>query len=220
LASYDRSFHLVGNDPLGLIRRDRGRNADGLGRDMQWYVYLITIAASTFLWKVAVELIARPVQSVLRLRREALARMLSFRNMALPRPRETAITSREIREYDQAVRNVRSAERTFANLGARCLALSESEPTIRTLMALFGFDIVEAGHELINLSLIYATAGCDRDHHQIVAAFAATNAALAASRCHSHNSLIKIRLEPMYLGSVPRPRRIPPSRQRSASHAH
>ena len=190
---------------------------------MQWYVYLITIAASAFLWKVAVELIVRPVQSVFRLRREALARMLSFRNMTLPRPRETAITSREIREYDQAVRNVRSAQHTLADLGARCLALSESEPSIRTLMALFGFDIVQAGHELINLSLVYATAGCHREfHHQIGAAFAATNAALAASRCHSHNGLIKIRLEPMYLGNVRRPRRTyrPRGRQRSASHAH
>ncbi len=190
---------------------------------MQWYVYLTMMAATALLWKVADELVMRPIHAVLRLRREALARMLSLRSVSLPQPRETANTSREIRAYDQAVRDVRTAQYTFADLGARFLAFGENEPTICALMALIGFDIARAGHELIDLSQIYVNARCDSEfHHQIGDAFAATTAALTTSRCHTQNDMIKIRLEPMRLGNARRPRRLyrPPVRQRSASHAH
>lgn len=168
---------------------------------MLWYVYLITIPAAAFLTQVAVELVSRPIRTAFRLRHKALERMLAFRNMSLPRSRELAISSREIREYDQAVRNVREAQRTFGDLGAQLLALGESEPTIRFLMALFGLDIVLAGHELINLSEIYATAKTDSDEFRqaIEKALHASSTALAGSRRLSGNDLIKIRLEPMYL---------------------
>jgi hypothetical protein len=167
---------------------------------MQWYLYLITIAATVFLSKVAVELISRPIQTVLRLRRDALAPLLYCRNILPPPPRELAVTSQEIRGYDQAVRNLRNAQRIFADLGARFLALSESEPTVRTIMALFGLDLAAAGHELINLSQIYATTTGDSDQFRraIDQAIQAIQAALAVSRHHSHDALIKIRLEPMY----------------------
>src|SRR5579872_6872799 len=114
---------------------------------MQWCVYLITIPAIFFLGQVTLELIGRPIQTVLSLRRCALHRMLAFRNMQLPGPRELAVSSRQIREYDQAARNVRLAQRTFADLGAQLLAFSESEPTVRALMALCGLDTVLAGYE-------------------------------------------------------------------------
>lgn len=167
---------------------------------MLWYVYLIAIPAAAFLGQVAVEFVSRPIRTVFRLRRKALERMLAFRNISLPRSRDLAISSREIREYDQAVRNVRDAQRTFSDLGARLLALGESEPTIRILMALFGLDMVLAGHELIHLSEIYATAKTDSDdlRRAIEEAHDATGAALAATRRLSGNNLIKIRLEPMY----------------------
>jgi hypothetical protein len=176
---------------------------------MQWYLSLITIAATVFLSKVAVELIGRPIRAVFRLRRDALAPLLYCRNIAPPRPREFAITSREIRGYDQAVRNLRNAERIFADLGARFLALGESEPTVRTMMGLFGLDIVAAGHELINLSQVYATATTDGDDFRrtIDDAIRAIHAALAVSRSHSHDALIKIRLEPMYPRAAIYPRR-------------
>src|SRR5579864_3329053 len=148
---------------------------------MQWCVYLMTIPAVYFLGQVTLELIGRPIQTILRLRRRALERMLAFRNMQLPGPRELAVSSRQIREYDQAARNVRQAQRTLADLGSQLLAFSESEPTIRVLMALCGLDPVLAGHELINLAEVYAAAKPDSDEfrHAIEKARQATLTALA-----------------------------------------
>lgn len=175
---------------------------------MQWYVDLMTLAAAAFLWKVAAELIGRPLTSVFRLRRESQARLLSCCKLSLPRPRELAISSQAIRDYDRAMRDVRNAERVFADLGARFLALSESEPAIRSLMALFGFDTVLAGHELINLSQVYASARSDSGEfrREIEQAIEAASLALVVSRCHSHDELTKIRLEPMYLRNAAYPR--------------
>jgi hypothetical protein len=172
---------------------------------MQWYVYLITIPAAALLAQVAVELAGRPLRTVFRLRRKALERILSFRNISLPIPREFAISSRQIREYDQAVSNLRAAQRIFGDLGAQFLALGESEPTIRILVALFGLDMVRAGHELINLAEAYATAAAD-SRLAIERALQATSTALAVSRRLSGNDLIKIRPEPMNLPEAAYPR--------------
>ena len=168
---------------------------------MQWYVYLITIPAAAFLVRLAIELVSRPIQEAVRLRRTALERGHSFRNISLPRPRELAISSREIREHDQAVRNVRAARLTFCDLGAQLLVFSENEPAIRMVMAWFGVNIALAGRELINLSEIYSLAKTDSDElrREIEKAFRATRAALAAFRRPSRDALIRIRLEPIYL---------------------
>jgi hypothetical protein len=168
---------------------------------MQWYVYLIAIAAIVFLGHVAVELVSRPMQSLLRLRRKALDRMAFFERISLPRPRELAISSQAIQAYDLAVRNVRKAHCTFHDLGTQLLALGESEPAIRILMNFFGFNVVLAGHALINLSQVYAMARVESDENRraIGQALRATSIALAAFRRRSRNDLINIRLEPMYL---------------------
>jgi hypothetical protein len=176
---------------------------------MQWYVYLILISATAFLVQVAVELVNRPIRTIFRLRRTALERMLAVGNIALPKPRELAISSRQIFEYDQAVENVRQAQRTFRSLGARLLALGESEPAIRTVMALFGLNIVTAGQKLIGLSRVYAATKTDNDklRHEIEKAVGEISTALAASRRLSRNDMIKFQLEPMYLRSRAHPRR-------------
>jgi hypothetical protein len=168
---------------------------------MQWYVYLIAIPAAALMGQVAVELVGRPIRSVFRLRRKALERMVSFAKMSLPKPRELAISTQAIHEYDQATRNIREAQGKFRDLGAQLLAVGESEPTICILTNLLGLNIVLAGHELINLSEVYARATTDSDgiRHEIEEAFHATSIALAASRRRSRNRLIRIRLEPMYL---------------------
>jgi hypothetical protein len=199
-----------------------------LGRDMQWYVYLITIPAAAFLGQVGVELVGRPFRAVLRLRQRALERMLAYRNLSLPRPRESAVSSQQIREYDRAVQSVRQAQRTFGDLGAQLLAFSETESTVRSLMSLCGLDIVQAGHELINLSELYAAARIDSDElrHAIEEAHHAAGKALAVSRRLSGDNLIKIRLEPIRLrdvryrnGPIDRPRTVSrraPPRARSS----
>jgi hypothetical protein len=168
---------------------------------MQWYVYLITIFAVVFLGRVTVELIGRPIRKILRFRHVALERMLAFRNMQLPGPRELAVSSQDIRTHDQASRNVRQAGRTFAALGVQLLAFGESEPTVCILMALCGLDVLLAGHELINLADAYAAAKIDSDEHQraIQDALQVTMTALAGSRRLSSDGLISIRLEPMNL---------------------
>jgi hypothetical protein len=175
---------------------------------MQWYVYLVAISSIAFLGQVAVELVGRPLGTVFNLRRRALARTLSFRNISLPMSRELAISSRQIRDYDRAARDVKAAQHISYDLGTQFLSFSESEPTICILVGLFGLDMVRAGHALINLSEVYATAKTDSGElrHAVERALQATNIALAASRRLSGDDLIKIRPEPMDLPEAAYPR--------------
>jgi hypothetical protein len=168
---------------------------------MQWYIYPLSAFAIVFLGFTLFELIGRPIRSVLDLRRRALARMLAFENMALPRPRELAISSQAIHEYDLAVRNLRQAQYTFHDLGSQLLALGESEPSFRILLAFFGFNIARAGRALIHLSQAYAMAkvDCEEVRHAIGQAAGAAGTALLVSRRCSRNAMIKFRLEPMHL---------------------
>jgi hypothetical protein len=189
---------------------------------MQWYVYLIATAAIVFLGHAVVELVSRPIQSLLRLRREALERMASFERISLPQARELAISSQAIQAYDLAVRNVREAHCIFHDLGTQLLALGESEPAVRILMNLFGLNVVLAGHALINLSQIYAMARIESDQNRraIGQALRAASIALGAFRRRSRNELINIRLEPMHLreASYPRNRRRPLGRPPLVPH--
>jgi len=101
---------------------------------MQWYVYLIAIPAAAFLGQLTIELLGRPVQTMWCLRQQAREWMFAFRDTPLPGPRELAVSSRQIREHDQTMQNLRHAQRTFAGLGAQLFAFSETEPTICALM--------------------------------------------------------------------------------------
>ncbi len=173
----------------------------GLGHGMQWYVYLVTFSAGAYLGQVAVELVKRPVLTVLRLRRSALGRMIAFSKISLPKPREMAISSLEIRQYDQAVRNVKDAQRTFRDLGVRLVLLSETESAIHAVMKLFGLDMGRAGQELIHLSEIYANSTTDSEQlrREIAKSVLRTCAALAAYRARSRNNLVSLQVEPMNL---------------------
>lgn len=186
---------------------------------MQWYVYLIMIPAIFFLGQVAVELFGQPFQTIWRLRQQALERLLAFRDIKLPRPRETAVSSREIREHDWATQNTRAAQLTFADLGAQLIAFREAEPTIGGLMALCGFDVAAAGRALLDLSQAYAAvrSNSEEAHDAIEAARHAANCALTVSRWRSAGSeLTKIRLEPIYLHAPsPRQRKRPAERPRA-----
>jgi hypothetical protein len=151
---------------------------------MQWYVYLISISASAVLGWFVFELLGRPIRAFLELRRKILEQMRVLGNIPLPRPRELAVSSRQIREYDQAVRNVRKAQRVFRNLGFRLLAFGENEPATRNALCLLGFNLVAAGSELIKLSEAYPRPDFDRIHlqKQIKRALGVTDAPTAASR--------------------------------------
>ena len=112
---------------------------------MQWYASLITISATVFLAWVALELLGRPIRALVGLRRKALEQILVFEGISFPKPRETAVSSREIREYDQAMKNVREAHHIFHDLGSQLLSFGENEPVIRIAIGLFGFNIAAAG---------------------------------------------------------------------------
>jgi hypothetical protein len=168
---------------------------------MQWYVYLIAICAAVFLGRMVTELAAPPLRTIFQLRRKTLERMLLFRNVPLPASREFAVSSRQIREHDEALKNLKEAQRTFGDLGTEMLALCESEPAIRSLMAFFGLDMARAGRWLSYLSEIYGTTKADSDEarQETERAFFNVTTALAASRRLSGNALTNIFVEPIYL---------------------
>jgi hypothetical protein len=175
---------------------------------MQWYVYLVTVSALAFWCQIAVELISRPARTVLRLRRMALEWMLAFCKTSLPKPRELAMSSLQIREYSQAVRNVAEAQRIFRDLGVQLLAIGESEPAVRMVMGLLGLNLDLAGQKLIGLSEVYAKATTDSEElrREIATAVLETRAALAVSRDRSRNNLTKVQVEPMNLFRTEHPR--------------
>ena len=150
---------------------------------MQWYVCLISISASAVLGGFVFELLGQPIRAFFGLRRIILEQMRVLGNISLPKPRETAVSSRQIREYDQAVRNVRKAQRIFRNLGFRLLAFGENEPVTRNALGLLGFNLVAAGSELIELSEAYPRPDSDRTHlqKQIKRALGVTDAIAVAS---------------------------------------
>ena len=151
---------------------------------MQWYVFLITISATAVLGWVALELLGRPIRAFFELRRKVLEQLLVLGNIALPKPRETAVSSRDIREYDQAVRNVREAQRVFRDLGSQLLAFGENEPAARNALVAMGLNLVAAGSGLIGRSVAYSRTDTDRAglRIQIERALRSTDAAPAASR--------------------------------------
>lgn len=168
---------------------------------MHWYVYPLAAFASVFLGHFLIDQVGQPIRGVLRLRRMALERIVLFRNVALPRPRELATTTQAIHEHELAVRNLRGALVAFHQLGARLLAIGESEPAVRILMSLLGLDVIRAGRALVALSRTCAVAGTDsaENRRAIGRALHVTRVALGAFRAPSHDGLCNIRLEPMYL---------------------
>ena len=129
---------------------------------MQSYVHLIAISAAVvFSWS-SVVLFGQPIRALNNLRQEALDQILALGNVSTPIPRETAVSSRQIREYDEAMRKLREAQRIFYDLGSQLLAFSESEPLICTAIRLFGLDIVAAGNGLNNLAEHYLRPATER----------------------------------------------------------
>ena len=148
---------------------------------MESYVYLTTILATAFLGWVLLELLGRPIRTLFELRRKVLEQMLVRGNIPLPKPRETAVSSREIHEYDQAMRNAREAQRIFSKLGSQLLSFSENEPGA---CKAFGLNPLVAGSGLVRLSAAYSRRDTDRGVlcNQIEKALRLTDAAPVARR--------------------------------------
>jgi len=151
---------------------------------MQWYVYLTTTAAMAALGWFGYELLGRPIRAFFELRRKVLEQMHVLQSISLPKPRELAKSSLEIREYDQAVADVKRAERIFRELGFQLLAFGENEPTTCNALGLLGWDVVAAGSKLIKLSEGYPRPDTERAdlENKIKRAVGLTDAAPAAFR--------------------------------------
>ena len=169
---------------------------------MQSYVYLITISAFVFLCWLAVELLGRPIRILLVLRSKVFEQMLVLGNLSLPKPRETAVSSRDIREYDRAVGNMREAQRTFHDLGSQLLAFSENEPAVCTTIGFFGLNVIAAGRALINLSEVYSRSHADRVglRQRIENFLCLGDAALA--RCPRRDKLTEFQTKSMHLRDI------------------
>ena len=168
---------------------------------MQWYVFLVTVSALAFWGQIATQFISRPIRTIFRLRRQAIEALLAFNQVALPKPRELAVSSLQIREYNEAVRNVAEAQRIFRDLGVQLLVTGESEPAVRTLVGLVGLNLDRAGEKLIALSDIYAKATIDSEplRRELATALLDVSNALTISRDRSADNLMKVRVEPMNL---------------------
>jgi hypothetical protein len=95
------------------------------------------------------------------LRRNVLEQMLVLESISLPKPRELSVSSREINEYNHAMRNVRKAQHTFRDLGSQLLAFVENEPAAYDALALAGLNVAEVGNRLIELSVSYCEPHID-----------------------------------------------------------
>jgi hypothetical protein len=129
---------------------------------MRWYVYIVTILATGILGCIALRLLGLPIRALVALRRNVLEQMLVFESITLPQPRELAVTSRQISEYNHAMRTVREVQRAFRDLGYQLLAFVENEPAAYNVLALAGLDVAEAGNRLIELARSYSELHIDR----------------------------------------------------------
>jgi hypothetical protein len=141
-----------------LDRRQQSR----CGQRMQWYVILVSVATTGAFGWFALELIGRPIRSFFDLRRPVRRQMLYLATVPTPQPRETCVTSEQIRQYDTDLKNVREAQRILRDLASQMLAFAESERAACIAIRPFGFDPSAAGHGLIGLANALNRHGPDR----------------------------------------------------------
>jgi hypothetical protein len=129
---------------------------------MQWYVYLLTVAATGGFGWFAVQFLGRPIRNLFDLRRLVRHQMLFLANVPTPQPRETCVNFEQIQRYDTDPKNVREAQLILRDLGSHLLAFGESETAACIAIKPFGFDPSTAGRNLIGLSNTLDRYGADR----------------------------------------------------------
>jgi hypothetical protein len=129
---------------------------------MQWYVIFISVATTGAVGWFALELIGRPIRKFFDLRRSVRLQLPFLANVPAPQPRETCVTSEQIRQYDTDLKNTREAQRTLRELASQILAYAESERAACIAIRPFGFDPSSAGRGLIGLSNTLERHGTDR----------------------------------------------------------
>src|ERR1700761_7117093 len=132
---------------------------------MQWYVVLVSASAVAVIGWLGFDMLGQPLRAFIELRRSVLEQMRVLENISLPTPRELAVTSRQIAEYDAAVKTLRASQRALGELGSQLLAFGESEPVACGVIAAFGVNSVAAGGLLIAFSM--AAPGPDVDRNSL-----------------------------------------------------
>lgn len=119
---------------------------------MQWYVIILSVATAGASGWFALELLGRPVRTFFDLRRSVRDQMLALAKVPTLQPRETCVTSEQIRQYDSDLKRARAAQRILRDSASRMLAFAESERAACMAIKPFGFDPSSAGNGLIALS--------------------------------------------------------------------
>lgn len=129
---------------------------------MQWYVVFISIVAVGAVGWLALEMIGRPVRKFFDLRRSARDQFPLLADIPAPQPRETCVTSVQIRQYDADLKNTREAQRVLRELASRMLAFAGSERAACIAIKPFGFDPAVAGNGMTALADILDRHCVDR----------------------------------------------------------
>jgi hypothetical protein len=132
-----------------------------IAKRMQWYLNLITVAATGAFGWFALELVGRPIRKFFDLRR-LVRHQMHLANVTVPQPRETCVSSAQIQQYDQHLKDVRDAQRILRDLASQMLAFSQSETAACVAIRPLGFDPSSAGRSLISLSNTLDRHGADR----------------------------------------------------------
>lgn len=129
---------------------------------MQWYVIFISIVAIGAVGWLAFEQIGRPVRKFFELRRSVRDQLPFLSDIPAPQPRETCVTSLQIRQYDADLKAARAAQRTLHELAALMLAFAEQEKVACIAIKPFGLDPAAAGSGMIGLAKVLDRHGADR----------------------------------------------------------
>lgn len=129
---------------------------------MQWYVVFISIVATGAVGWLALEMIGRPVRKFFDLRRSVRDQFPLLADVPAPQPRETCVTSAQIRQYDADLKNAREAQRVLRELASRMLAFAGSERAACVAIKPFGLDPAAAGNGMTGLASVLDRHGVDR----------------------------------------------------------
>ena len=129
---------------------------------MQWYVIFISIVAIGAIGWFAFELIGKPVRKFFELRRSVRDQLPLLSDVAAPQPRETCVTSAQIRQYDADLKAARAAQRTLHELASLMLAFAEREKAACIAIRPLGLDPASAGSGLTGLAKVLDRHGADR----------------------------------------------------------
>ena len=129
---------------------------------MQWYVIFISIVAIGAVGWLALEMIGRPVRKFLDLRRSVRDQFPLLAEVPAPQPRETCVTSAQIRQYDADLKTAREAQRVLREFASRMLAFAGNERAACIAIKPLGLDPAAAGNGMTGLANVLDRRGVDR----------------------------------------------------------